>query len=76
MAYITEDRKISGLNLIASVKDNISIAYMDMVTKGKFLIDFKKEKKMQMNLSKKLKSSVHLEILWQERFPVEISRKL
>lgn len=55
MAYITEDRKISGLNLIASVKDNISIAYMDMVTKGKFLIDFKKEKENADELIKKIK---------------------
>jgi len=55
MAYITEDRKISGLNLIASVKDNISIAYMDMITKGKFLIDFKKEKEISDELIKKIK---------------------
>ena len=55
MAYITEDRKISGLNLIASVKDNISIAYIDMVTKGKFLIDFKKEKENADELIKKIK---------------------
>lgn len=46
---LQKTEKISGLNLIASVKDNISIAYMDMITKGKFLIDFKKKKKFQMN---------------------------
>lgn len=50
MAYITEDRKASGLNLIGSVKDNISIAYMNLITKGKFLLDFKKEKKFAITL--------------------------
>lgn len=55
MAYITEDRKISGLNLIASVKDNISLAYMDMITRAKCLIDFKKEKKISDSLIEKLR---------------------
>lgn len=54
-AALVVNRKISGLNLIASVKDNISIAYMDMVTKGKFLIDFKKEKENADELIKKIK---------------------
>ena len=55
MAYITEDRKASGLNLIGSVKDNISIAYMNLITKGKFLLDFKKEKKICDNLIEKIR---------------------
>ena len=53
MAYITEDRKISGLNLIGSVKDNISIVYMNLITRGRFLIDFKKEKDLCDELIKK-----------------------
>lgn len=55
IAYITEDRKLSGLNLIASVKDNISITYMDMITRGKFLIDFKKEKSVSDDLIQKIR---------------------
>lgn len=55
MAYITEDRKISGLNLIGSVKDNISIAYMNLITKGKFLINFTKEKEICDDLINKIR---------------------
>ena len=55
MAYITEDRKASGLNLIGSVKDNISIAYMNLITRGRFLIDFKKEKDLCDELIKKIR---------------------
>ena len=54
MAYITEDRKISGLNLIASVKDNISMTYMDLILKAHFLLDFKKEKEVAGDLIEKL----------------------
>lgn len=54
MAYITEDRKISGLNLIASVKDNISMTYMDLILKAHFLLDFKKEKEAAGDLIEKL----------------------
>lgn len=54
MAYITEDRKISGLNLIASVKDNITMTYMDLILKAHFLLDFKKEKETAADLIEKL----------------------
>lgn len=54
MAYITEDRKISGLNLIGSVKDNISMAYTNLILKANFLIDFKKEKEIAAELIEKL----------------------
>ncbi len=33
IAYITEDRKLTGLNLIASVKDNITSVYLDEFVK-------------------------------------------
>lgn len=55
MAYITEDRKLSGLNLIASVKDNISITYLNMVTKAGFLMDFKKERDITDELIEKIR---------------------
>ena len=54
MAFITEDRKIFGLNLIASVKDNITIAYLRQVLKGGFLMNFKKEKQTSDALIEKL----------------------
>ncbi len=54
MAYITEDRKYSGLNLIGSVKDNISMAYLSMVTRWGFLLDFKKERDTVDDLIEKL----------------------
>lgn len=55
MAYITEDRKLSGLNLIASVKDNISMAYLDKVSKAKYLIDFRKERSVADELIEKIR---------------------
>lgn len=55
MAYITEDRKLSGLNLIGSVKDNICMTYLDLVTKGKFLVDSKKECSAADELIKKIR---------------------
>lgn len=44
LAYVPEDRKNLGLNLLRSVEDNISIAALDKIlTRG--AIDFAKEKK-------------------------------
>ena len=43
MAYITEDRKETGLNLIASVKDNILMAYLKRIMRKGFLRDNRKE---------------------------------
>ena len=54
LAFITEDRKVFGLNLIASVKDNITIAYLSKVLRGKFLMNFKKEREVSDDLIKKL----------------------
>ena len=55
LAFITEDRKIYGLNLIASIKDNISMVYLKSMLKGKFLIDFKKECEVADELIEKLR---------------------
>lgn len=46
IGFVSEDRKIYGLNLIDSVKNNISIAYMKYVLCFKYLINFKKEKEI------------------------------
>jgi ABC-type sugar transport system ATPase subunit len=42
-AFVTEDRKILGLNLIGAVRTNISIAYLYKVLKLKLLLNFKRE---------------------------------
>lgn len=55
LAFITEDRKIYGLNLIASVKDNITITYMNLILRAKFLLNFKKEKEYADDLIEKLR---------------------
>ncbi len=55
MAYITEDRKLSGLNLIASVKDNITMAYLDRVTKALGMIDLKRERSVADELINKIR---------------------
>lgn len=44
LAYVPEDRKSLGLNLIRSVEDNITIAALDKVLSGG-VIDFNKSKK-------------------------------
>lgn len=46
MALITEDRKEKGLNLMGTVRENITLVYMGIVTKLRFLMDLKKEKKI------------------------------
>lgn len=55
LAFITEDRKIFGLNLIASVKDNITIAYLKNVLSGNFLMNFRKERRIADELIQKLR---------------------
>lgn len=46
VAFVSEDRKIYGLNLHGSVRTNITMTYTDLVCISKFIIDFKKEKKI------------------------------
>lgn len=44
IAYVTEDRKVTGLNLIASVRENITIVSIKNLTK-RFLLNKENEKK-------------------------------
>ena len=44
MAFISEDRKLYGLNLKGSVKTNLTLAYMKMMLRGNFLLNFKRER--------------------------------
>ena len=55
MAFISEDRKLYGLNLLGSVKTNVSMAYMNLVCKRSFVMDFKKEAKLVEELLEKLR---------------------
>lgn len=55
LAFVTEDRKLFGLNLIGSVKDNITITYLKKVLRGNFLLNFKKECEIADDLIQKLK---------------------
>ncbi len=55
MALITEDRKISGLNLLGSVKTNITLTYMKLICKWNFVLRFKKENEIVKSLIEQLK---------------------
>lgn len=46
IGFVPEDRKINGLNLIASAKDNIVSVYLKRILRWRFLVDLKKEKKI------------------------------
>ena len=54
IALITEDRKLTGLNLIASVKENISIVSLSKMSK-KGIIDKKQENEVAEKYIKELK---------------------
>ena len=55
IAFITEDRKLYGLNLLGSIKTNITQAYMDQITKMSCIMDLKKEKGTVDSLMKTLR---------------------
>jgi len=46
IGFVPEDRKLNGLNLISSVKNNISIVYLYKVLRANFILNFKKEKRI------------------------------
>lgn len=58
IAFITEDRKEKGLNLIGSVKNNISIVYLKEMTFGNLLLNFKKERELTKQYIEALKIKV------------------
>lgn len=43
MAFVTEDRKTYGLNLVGSVKTNITLTYMNSILRNKLILNFAKE---------------------------------
>lgn len=46
IAFVSEDRKLFGLDLGASIKTNITIVYLKKILKMFHLLDFKKERKL------------------------------
>lgn len=54
LAFVSEDRKIYGLNLVGSIKKNISLAYLNKVLIGNIFINFKKEKDIAGKLMEQL----------------------
>jgi len=44
LAFVSEDRKLYGLNLVGSIKKNISLAYLKLILIARWFVDFKKEK--------------------------------
>ena len=54
LAFVSEDRKLYGLNLAGTIRTNISIAYLKQVLLGGFWVNFKKERRIVDNLMKQL----------------------
>lgn len=46
IAFVSEDRKLFGLDLGASIRTNITIVYLKMILKLYHLLDFRKERKL------------------------------
>lgn len=55
IAFITEDRKLYGLNLLGSVKTNMTQAYMNLIQRLGFMLNFKKERELVDEQIKQLK---------------------
>jgi len=58
IAFITEDRKVMGLNLVGGVRINITVAYIERVLRGGLLLDFPKERTLVDGLIDKLSIKV------------------
>ena len=43
IAYLSEDRKLMGISLMNTIRDNISLSNMDKVSKNGFMIKAKEE---------------------------------
>ena len=54
IAYLSEDRKTAGLNLIQSIRENISIASLEKISENG-IVDDNRETKIVKDLAKRLK---------------------
>lgn len=59
LAFVSEDRKLYGLNLTGTIKTNTTIAYLKQVLIGGFLLNFKKERLIVDKLMKQLTIKAH-----------------
>ncbi|MDO4320979.1 MAG: sugar ABC transporter ATP-binding protein [Lachnospiraceae bacterium] len=55
IAFVTEDRKIYGLNLMDTIRANTTMAYLKKVLYGNLVLNFKEEKKVVASLFEKLR---------------------
>lgn len=55
VAFVSEDRKLYGLNLMGNIRTNISMAYLKKVLLGGTIVNFQKEKNIVDDLMKRLK---------------------
>lgn len=55
LAFVSEDRKLYGLNLVGNIRTNISLSYLNKVMFGNFFVNFKEERKIANNLMAQLK---------------------
>lgn len=55
LAFVSEDRKLYGLNLMGTIRTNISMAYLQKVLHGGFVLNFKQEKKVTEALFSQLR---------------------
>ena len=55
LAFVSEDRKLYGLNLSGTIKTNITMAYLSQILLGGLIIQFKKERSVVDDLMGQLK---------------------
>ena len=55
LAFVSEDRKLYGLNLVGNIRTNISLSYLNKVMVGNVLVNVKEERKIANNLMAQLK---------------------
>ncbi len=58
MGFVTEDRKLTGLVLPMSVKDNVTLAHLEKLCAGRCFIRKKEEKELADEYVKKLRTKV------------------
>lgn len=55
LAFVSEDRKLFGLNLVGNIRTNITMAYLNQILRGNLVLNFKKEKEVAASLFSQLK---------------------
>ena len=55
LAFVSEDRKLYGLNLAGSIKKNVSLAYLRLILIARWFVDFGKERRIVDDLIAQLR---------------------